>query len=275
MITVGYLGPEGTYSHLAAKERYGVDHKLIPLPSITDVFASVSEGRVKLGVVPIENTSGGTIYETVDCFVGNKYPVFIQEDLNVKVNLALVGKKKAPITVLYSHFAPLVHCRTWISKHLPKVKTHSVPSTAMAASMAAHELGAAALSTRFAAKIYGLDVLMYPVGKDVPNRTQFFSIGLRDTSRLCQKKMTLTVTLNNNPGSLLDFLLPFKQNGINLSRILSRPIEGESHAYVFFVDVEIDKRKFALVKVALKAAKSACKSMQCVGVYPINRLYKS
>ncbi len=275
MSTVGYLGPEGTYAHLAAMKRYGRAHTLIPLSSISEVFAAVVGKRVKLGVVPIENTSGGTIYETVDCFVGNKYPVFIQEDLNVTVQLALVGRKKVPIKVVYSHFAPLVHCKKWISKKLPKATVEPVTSTAMAASMASRELGSAALSTRFAAKIYGLDILEYPVGKEVRNETQFFSIGLRDTSRQHEKKMTLIVELHNKPGSLLDFLYPFKQNGINLSRILSRPIAGQSNAYVFFIDVELDKKQYPVLKIAMKEAKTACKSMQCAGVYPINRHYES
>lgn len=274
MSTVGYLGPEETFAHLVAKKRYGRDHELIPLPSISEVFCSVAERRVKLGVVPIENSSGGTIYETVDCFVEKQFPVFIQEELSIQVNLALVGRRGVPTKVLYSHFAPLHHCAKWISEMFPKVKRHAVSSTAMAASLAASEPGAVALSTRSAAKQYDLDILKYPVDQDVQNVTQFFSIGLRDTSRQHHEKLTLIAKLSNKPGSLLDFLYPFKQNGINLSRILSRPIAGEPNAYVFFIDV-IDTNKNSLLKVAIKGAKSACESMRCAGVYPINRQYKS
>jgi chorismate mutase / prephenate dehydratase len=112
------------------------------------------------------------------------------------------------------------------------------------------------------------------VEQDVPNVTQFYSIGLRDTSHERHEKMTLIAKLVNKPGSLLDFLSPFKQNGINLSRILSRPLVGEPNAYVFLIDVT-DTNKNPLLKAALKGARKACESMRCAGVYPINNRYKS
>jgi len=274
MIPVGYLGPEETFAHLVARKRYGAGYKLIPLPSISEIFCAVAERRVDLGVVPIENSSGGTIYETVDCFIEKQFPVFIQEELSIKVNLALVGKRGVPTRVLYSHFAPLRHCEKWLARELPKVKRRPVASTALAASLAASEPGAAALTTRAAAKQYNLDILKYPVAQAVQNVTQFFSIGRRDTSRQRQVKMTLIARLFNKPGSLLDFLYPFKQNGINLSRILSRPVAGEPNAYVFFIDVT-GTRDNSSLKAAIKGAKSVCESLRCAGVYPINRQYKS
>ena len=132
-IEVAYLGPPGTYSHLIVEKRFGANCKALPMPTILDICAFVSQAPTAMGVVPIENSSGGTIYETVDILLANRPRVFVEEEVSLEVNLALIGCKGEKIKVLYSHFAPLEHAVVWVKRHLPKVERRVVVSTAVAA----------------------------------------------------------------------------------------------------------------------------------------------
>jgi prephenate dehydratase len=265
---VAYLGPEGTYSHLVSEKRYGRQVKLVPCPSIVDVFGYASEKASRHAVVPIENSSGGTVYETVDMLLSGRYDLRIEEQLDLNVKLALLGLKGEKIRILYSHFAPLIHCDSWIRRHLPDVERREVPSTALAAREAATVRYAAAIASRRAARIYRLKVLHYPLEEDVPNVTQFFAL-----ARTCRKlkacrKTTFAVHLPNRPGSLCSFLEPFRDQGVNLSRIVSRPIPGRPSEYAFFVDID-GIREQRTVKTAIEAASRTGAHLRVIGSYPV------
>ena len=271
---VAYLGPEGTYSHLVAEKRYGKDARLIPLPSIRDVFTFVAEKPVRRGIVPIENSSGGAIYETVDILLANHPAACITEELWLDVRLALLGHKGERPRILYSHFAPLEHCTTWIRKNLPRVERHAVGSTAIAAQMASGDRRCAALGSRRLAELWGLDVLEYPVQADVPNQTVFLAIGGRRVMQPCSTKMTLAVKLPNVPGSLCTFLETFRNEGVNLSRLISRPIRGCPREYAFLVDIDGSPTE-AHVKWALGHARKASVELRIAGAYPVREPYSS
>jgi chorismate mutase / prephenate dehydratase len=271
---VAYLGPEGTFSHMVARKRFGSKHILLPLPSIFDVFDYVRSKSSRYGIVPIENSSGGTIYETVDCLLSDRGPLSIKEELSMDVRLALMGRKGAPVKAVYSHFAPMQHCDSWLRTHLPDAERREIASTAKAAEAAAAEPGAAALGTSEAARRYKLDVLVYPVESDVPNVTQFFCIGRPSKPLPNSSKTSIVVTLANRPGSLCDFLQTFKDGGVNLSRILSRPIIGQPRAYLFFVDLAGTPSE-AKVRRVLDNARRESASLRLLGVYPVRSPYRS
>ena len=271
---VAYLGPIGTYSHLVAEKRYGRDKRLVPFATITDVCAFVARRPSRRGVVPIENSSGGAIYETVDILLANKPRVRIEEELSLNVRLALLGREGETPRVLYSHFAPLEHCAPWIKKRLPRVDKRVVNSTAVAAQRAAGEHGAVALANRRAARICGLQVLHYPVEADVPNLTVFLAIGARERMLKHAAKTTLAVKLPNVPGSLCTFLEAFRDEGVNLSRLISRPMRGCPREYAFLVDIDGGGRD-PNVKRALAKARRASVELRLVGSYPCRRPYRS
>ena len=233
---VAYLGPIGTYSHLMAEKRFGHRAKLVPLPTILDVCLFVSKDSSRRGVVPIENSSGGAIYETVDILLGNSPRVHIMEELSLDVKIALLGRRGEKTRTLYSHFAPLEHCSRWIRKHIPRVEKRAVGTTAMAAQQVSCQRNAAALGNRRLAQLYGLEVLHYPVEADVPNITVFLLLGGAQRVQPGSSKTTLAVKLPNQPGSLCTFLEAFRDNNVNLSRLLSRPIRGCPSEYAFLVD---------------------------------------
>ncbi len=270
---VAYLGPEGTYSHMVAARRFGQDALLVPQPSIIDACAFAAEDPSRHCVVPVENSSGGPITETVDLLISNRFNLAIEECLYLNVKLALLGRKGQEIKKVYSHAVPLIHCDTWLRREMPSVKKTVVSSTSEAARLAASEKDAVAIASLGSAAIYKLDALIYPIEQDVPNITQFYSLRL-EPARLAGKnrKTTIAAELLNDPGSLYDFLEPFKLDKINLSRIISRPVYGKPHEYAFYVDVDGDMVEPRMRSAIAKVSK-ACATLRVVSSYPVRKPY--
>lgn len=271
---IAYLGPEGTYSHLVAEKLHGKQDTLIPMTTIHDVCAFVTGHSSRWGIVPIENSSGGAIYETIDVLLTENPPINVHEEITLNVRLALLGRKGEKIKKLYSHFAPLEHCAGWISKHLGQAERHTSGSTATAAQRAATERNTAALGSRKLAQYYDLDVIKYPVEEDVPNITTFLSITGSKEKITNKTKTTLAARLPNVPGSLCDFLDTFRAQNVNLSRIISRPVRGSHREYAFLVDIE-GGDNLPRVKRAIDAARKTCVTLRLVGSYPSVRKYTS
>ena len=271
---VAYLGPRGTFSELMAQKRFGKDVERDPFPGIYEVFEFVRAHKNGVGIVPIENSSGGTIYETIDCLVEPRKPLVIIEELSLLVRLALLGHKGEKITTLYSHFAPMQHCDPWIRQHLPRVERKETASTALAAETVATNRHAAALGMKQAAKRYGLDILEFPVQPEVPNLTQFVCIGHRHQTPAKHDKASLIVTLHNRPGSLCEFLEIFREHNVNMTRLLSRPIIGQPKSYVFFIDIE-GSPDTDPVHHALHRAGKIAESLRIAGAYPVRKPYLS
>jgi prephenate dehydratase len=274
---LAYLGPEGTFSDLVSRKRYGKSHNLVPLPDIDAIFDYVQGDSSREGIVPIENSSGGVIHATVDRLVDAGNILTIKEALSVRVNLALAGHKGHTPLRVYSHFAPLHHCDNWLKTNLPHVKKVEVASTAEAAKRVVTDLDAVALCTSDAVKLYSLDLLHYPVEQDVENITQFYCIGHRKSAMKSNKTKTSIITsLPNTPGSLVNLLLPFKENGVNLTRILSRPIPGRPQEYVFLIDLQGSNDDDG-IKSAIQylADHGLCVKLKILGSYPVFEMIDS
>jgi chorismate mutase/prephenate dehydratase len=242
---VAFLGPEGTFSHLVALRRYPKRDGL-PCATITEVFHAVRSGQAACGIVPIENSSGGTITETVDLLIEQAGHLEISEELALDVRLALLGKKGTAFTSLrhlYSHVMPLRHHRDWVRENLPSVRMVESTSTAEAAKQAACSATSAALAAPGAAALYGLSVLKFPVRPEAVNVTHFYVIrpvGSKGSSEKTEgrAKTAVIAELPQTSGSLHRFLGPFARAGANLCRIVSRPVPGRPEAYVFYLEVE-------------------------------------
>lgn len=273
--TVAFLGPEGTYSHLVAEKRFGRKANMVPLGTISDVFAYVTRHRGTFGVVPVENSSGGVITETIDILLSTPKRLQVMEELGLNVKLALLGHRNRKIARVYSHFAPIEHCKTWLKAQLPDAERVVVSSTAAAARQAADDPDGAALSSRRMAQKTGLSILRYPVEEDVPNLTTFLVIGDKPPKRPLQApKTSLSVRLPNVPGSLCSFLEAFRIANINLNRIASRPIRGSLRQYAFLVDIEGDCRA-KHIAATLIVARKACAELNVVGCFHSRKPYTS
>lgn len=276
MREVVYLGPEGTYSHEVARKRFrGEEVRFVPRETVREMCAYVARRRSRCGVVPIVNSTGGTIYDTVDMLLDDGLGLSIDEEISLNVKLALLGHRGRSIKTIYSHPIPLEHCELWIARKFPNARTVALPSTAAAARNVADQADSAAISNRAAAAIYGLDVLTYPIpGASEINVTHFYVLSKQHTDRNRVRKTSLAVRLANRPGSLLSFLQPIADAGLNLSRIISRPIKGMPNQFAFFLDVEGNAASPSL-KAALEKASAHADIMRILGSYPSFRTYTS
>lgn len=276
MPTVLYLGPEGTFSHILARKTFGPRARLVPCPTIEAVFDGVLAGTDTLGLAPIENSSGSTVHESVDLLVRHAGRIFLREELNLDVRIALLGHKNRPVTTIFSHFVQLKHHADWLKSRHPRARLRAVASTAVAAQKAAVTRNAAALASPGAAEVYGLEVLEQPATRGAVNRTQFFTIssapGPKQETRA--EKTALVAALPNVCGSLHRFLGPFARQKVSLARIISRPVPGQPQTYVFFLEIEGGPDDLPVAR-ALSRARTLAETLICLGTYPTGRRIKS
>ena len=267
---VAYLGPEGTFSHLAAMAALGHSPDFLPQTTIPDVFAAVAARRADLGIVPMENSLQGTVGQSLDNF--QIHDVFIQAEISCRVSHALLSTENdlAAVTTVYSHPQPLAQCSGWLRAHLPHAKIVPTDSTAAAAARVAGEPRAAAIGHVRLAAMHTLRVLASPI-EDLPdNWTRFFIIGPEDTKQQTRDKTSLLFTVPNRPGALYQVLSHLAGEGINLTKLESRPIRGEKWQYVFFADLQCDITREEYRKL-LATLKEQTHSLRILGCYPAGR----
>ncbi|MCS7046089.1 MAG: prephenate dehydratase [Gemmataceae bacterium] len=268
VLKVAYLGPEYSYSHLAAVERFGQAVEYMRVGSIASVFEVVNRGQVDFGVVPLENSTDGGVSDTLDMFMRlPQLKICAEVRLRIHHNL-LANCEQEMIRRVYSKPQALAQCRNWLSKNLPHADLKDVSSTAVAAQLASQEPGAAAVASRQAAVKYNLRIL-YANIEDYPhNETRFAVIGLQESARTGNDKTALMFKVPHQPGSLVDALEVFKANKLNLTWIESFPAKTGKQEYMFFVDFDghIDDPK---VKKALQGLEKKCEQLVILGSYPM------
>ncbi|MGA3171191.1 MAG: prephenate dehydratase domain-containing protein [Chthoniobacteraceae bacterium] len=278
---IAYLGPKGSFAHLVALQRYPdaeSRNDLKPFPTVPEVFEYVDRHQDARGIVPIENSSGGMIRVTVDEIIEHAVhaacSVFIQEELSINVRLSLLGKRDREIRVIYSHGAPLHHCEEYLKQHYPYAKKVECTSTSVSAEQALDDPFGAAIAPTISAEVFGLDILESNLLSEIENVTQFFVVGRNKLDPSAGKKTSLVVALHDRPGSLVDFLLPWKNAGIDLSRIESRPIIGHPNTYRFLVEFKGTPQD-AVIRSAMEEARALAKNFYDMGSYPVLPRYES
>jgi len=276
MSPVAYLGPVGTFSHIVARKRFRSDDRLVACSSIGAIFDFLLSDPSALAVVPVENSSGGTIYDTVDLLIENAGSLYAIEEIALDVRIALIGREGSPVRRVFSHFVQLQHHRQWLKDHYPKAEVEAVTSTAIAAERAAATKGGAALSAPGAAEIYGLDLLAQPnVGAKV-NVTHFLVLARKEHQPVKpeEARTALAVSFGNESGSLYRFLEPFAKGKVNINRIISRPYPGNPNQAVFFMEIDGAPGVPAYDRV-IRKAKGRCEIFFEFGSYPWKKRVKS
>ncbi|MCI0458789.1 MAG: prephenate dehydratase [Gemmataceae bacterium] len=268
VLKVAYLGPDYSFSHLAALERFGQAVDFIRVASIAAVFEEVNRGHVDFGVVPLENSTDGRVGDTLDMFIRlPQIKVCAEVRLRIHHNL-LANCEQQEIRRVYSRPQALSQCRNWLSKNVPHASYHEVASTAVAAQLAQQEPGAAAVASRQAAVKYGLRIL-FPDIEDYPNNeTRFAVIGNQEAGKTGHDKTAIMFRVSHSPGSLVSVLEVFKSAKLNLTWIESFPARQGKPEYLFFVDFEghVEDPK---VKKALNAVAEHCEQLSVLGSFPI------
>jgi len=255
---VAYLGPEYTFSHLAAIQRFGQSAELVPVGTIAAVFEEVECGQAEHGVVPMENSTDGRVSDTLDCF--SRSSARICGELPLRIHHCLLGAEpRDQIRKVYSKPQPLSQCRNWLAKHLPKASLCEVASTAEAAKLALANSDLAAIASLQAGTNYGLPVLARNIEDQPDNITRFAIIAKESAPRSGNDKTALMLEIAHQPGALADVMAVFKRNRLNMTWIESFPIPGHRGRYLFFIefvghqnDLKARRAIAALAKKALR-----------------------
>jgi chorismate mutase/prephenate dehydratase len=271
VLKVAYLGPEYSFSHLAAVERFGQAVEFMRVGSIAAVFEEVNRSHADFGVVPLENSTDGRVADTLEMFMRlPQLRITAEVRLRIHHNL-LANCEQSEIRRVYSKPQALSQCRNWLSKNVPHASLHEVASTATAAELAQREPGAAAVASRQAAVRYGLRILFTDIEDSPYNETRFAVIGTQQSPRTGDDKTAIMFKVPHNPGSLVEALNTFKGAKLNLTWIESFPAKSSKSEYVFFVDFEghVEDPK---VKRALTALQEHCEQLSVLGSFPVARI---
>lgn len=265
-LRIGYLGPGGSFSHTAAMLKFGQSVEYEPLADIASIFEEASKGHCDLGVVPIENTTGGGVGETLDAFIDSDVKVCAEVLMAIHHNL-LANCSLENIKKIYSKPEVFAQCRKWLSATFKDAQTIAVASTAKAAQMAADEPDAAAIGSKMAAELYGLKVVCENIEDISNNITRFLVIGREDTKPTGEDKTAILFSTAHKAGALADVLDVFKRYNINLTNIESRPSKKRQWEYYFFVDF-IGHRTDKHVQEGLEEARKHCLQLSILGSFP-------
>ncbi|MCS7150039.1 MAG: prephenate dehydratase [Caldimicrobium sp.] len=264
---VAFLGPEATFSHIAAQHYFGTSTNFIPVETIIDVFEEVSSERAHFGVVPIENSIEGVVATTLDAIY--EYGLKVCGEIYEAISHHLMNQtgKLEDIKKILSHPQAIAQCRKWLRKKLPSVPVETVSSTALAAKWAAVDEGVGAIASLMAAKLYHLQIVAKNIEDIRGNSTRFWIIGKVEREPTGNDKTSLIFSVADKPGALFEVLKGFAERRINLTKIESRPSKNEPWKYIFFLDCE-GHAKDPLVAECLEEMQKYCIQVVWLGSYP-------
>ena len=266
---VAFLGPEGTFSHMAARELFGLAVRYVECTAIDGVFDAVRRGAAMYGVVPIENSTEGAVNSTTDALLDGQVRIRRERVLPIAHSLVSSVGALTEIERVYSHPQALAQCRGWLARNLATAQLVQTPSTAQAVREAAADFRGAAIASRLAAELHGVPVLYETVSDRADNATRFVVIGLEDSRPTGRDKTTIAFALpdESERGALRRALELFDDNGLNLARIESRPSRTRAWRYTFLVDIE-GHREDPAVAAALSALAGHASALDVLGSYP-------
>ena len=265
---IAFLGPEYSYSHIAALERFGEAVGYMRVGTIGAVFEEVLRKHADYGVVPLENSTDGRIADTLDMFI--RMPqIKICSEIRLRVHHNLLANcEQTEIRRVYSKAQALSQCRNWLSKNLPHASLHEVSSTADAARLVQTEPHVAAVASRQAGVRYGIKTICANIEDSPFNETRFAVVGASDSAKTGTDKTAMMFQIGHVPGALADVLNVFKSNKLNLTWIESFPYREAKGEYVFFVDFE-GHRDDPKVKKTLAAMEEICDVVSVLGSFPL------
>jgi prephenate dehydratase len=267
---VAYFGPAGTYTEQAAVT-YCPEAELLPYPTIPAVAAAVEAGMADEGVVPIENSLEGAVTFTLDLLI-HQSKLRIRSEVVLPIHHCLMAKpgtRAEDIKVIYSHPQALAQCRAYLERRFPQAQPVASLSTSAAVEDAQKsQATAAAISSRRAAELYGVEVLAENIEDSPNNVTRFVALAATDHPPTGADKTSLCFSFDYDaPGILYTALGEFARRGINLAKIESRPDKRTLGRYIFLVDVE-GHREDAVLQDALESIRARVSTFKVFGSYP-------
>ena len=264
---IAFFGQPGSNTHEAAISCFGSQGDYIPVSGIPGVFEEVEQGRCDYGVVPVENSTEGTINHTLDLFVDSDLKVCSEISQLIRPLLLSQAKSLKAVKKVLSHPQALAQSRGWLQRHLPGVPVMEVASTSEAARLAAKDKSVAAVASALAAKTYGVKVLASGIQDVSGNRTRFFVIGHTVAQPTGKDKTSVMLSIRDKVGALASVLKPFEKNKVNLSSIESRPSRRKAWDYFFFVDFHGHQQDPKVARL-LKDLSARVAQIKVLGSYP-------
>ncbi|QDV68586.1 P-protein [Rosistilla carotiformis] len=263
---IAYLGPQHSYSHLAAIKYFGDAASFTPETTIAAVFDAVGRGQAAMGIVPVENSTDGRVVDTLGMFV--QTPVNICGEVLLPIHHYLLSRTpREQIVEIYSKPQALSQCRGWLAQHMPAAQLKELSSTAAAAKLAAEKPGVAAIASEAAGREYGLNVIAASIEDNPNNVTRFAVLGAHEPDSSGNDKTALVLQIIHRPGALADAMNVFKTHNLNLTWIESYPMPAGPNEYLFFVELEGHKQD-APVKAAIEDLKAFTVRRDILGSYP-------
>ena len=271
-LMIAYLGPEASNTHAAALKKFGASVEYHGMATVSDIFTAVEKGETDYAVIPIENSTEGSVREALDSFIESDLKIVAQ--IHLEISHALISNSRLEeIERVYSKDQALAQCRHWLQRHLPHAQLVDSPSTSRAVQLAKQEPGTAAIAGELAAEHYGVPVVERNIQDKADNTTRFFVIGRKASGAVGNGKdiSSFAISLGDqasaNPGALLKMLMPMAERGINLSKIESRPSKKRPWDYYFFIDVT-GHYDDPPMKEALAELQKFCPLVKWLGSYP-------
>ncbi|MHB9139287.1 MAG: prephenate dehydratase [Victivallaceae bacterium] len=265
-IRITFFGEEGSNTHLAALAKFGHSVTYMPSTTIAGVFKDIETGRTDYGCVPVENSTEGAINYTLDTLITSSANICAEMDLRIHHNLmAKCGREE--IKKVYSHPQVLGQCRIYLQEKLPGVEVIEAGSSTKAAAIAAAEPNVASISSSVAAELFNLTVLEENIEDFSNNTTRFLIIGNQEPAPTGDDKTSVCFAIKDKVGALYDSIKPFKDEGITMTMIESRPTKSSNWEYCFFVDI-LGHRSDAKIVRAFAEVEKQCKFLKILGSYP-------
>jgi len=267
-VRVAFLGPDGTFSHQAARRQFGSQVDYVPVTNMRDVFTMTERGDTQFGVVPVENTIEGPITVTFDALVETDVTVCSEIKLEISEHLMSRTGKIEDVQKVASHPQPLAQCRGWLEANLHGIETIETTSTAAAAQLAHADEKVASIGSEVTATVYDLLTIAAGIEDHRGNTTRFLVVG-RETPAPSGQDLTSAIftVRRDQSGALHNLLGPFAKHGVNLTAVQSRPMKGKPWEYNFIVDMEGHQNDPA-VRRALDEAAEVAASHKVLGSFP-------
>lgn len=271
MQKVAYLGLPGSYSHIAAKNYFKKNVEFISSESFDDIVNLIDRKGVTFGVLPLENSLSGSIYQSYDLLMDKSLKIV--GELELKINHCLYVKGKGEIKRCFSHPEVFRQCRNFFRKNTD-IEQIYVSDTSSAALMLTDEgmQNDSAIGSPLLAKLYGLKLYERDIQDNPNNYTRFVIVGKKMNKT--GNKISLVFSIEHKPGSLFKTLEPYPRFGLNLMKIESRPLFGKPWEYVFFVDFVLNDHGNCL-KTLLSEMKEYVNFITVLGLYEKGKLYDS
>jgi len=264
---IAYLGPEATFTHIAAMEHFKRSPLFLPQASVQDVFSEVEKQACDYGVVPAENSSEGAVSHTLDLFLESDLKICAEIYQLISHDLLSASGSREEIDTIYSQPQALAQCRKWLRKYMPGRTLVECGSTSQAARNAAEEAGSAAIAGGKAAQLYDLRTVASRIEDHVGNTTRFLVIGKKRPPETGNDKTSIMFVTAHSPGALYKVMAPIARANINLLKLESRPISSAKWNYCFFADLEGHLADEDISGI-LDHLRSICQHIKWLGSYP-------